>query len=97
MFVLGRWSGTGVFPLLLDCIADTTGHIRLNKHLLKNFQANTWWYKGNGNNDHTTLGANNDASNGLLKFADLLLLAYERGQLFEFLRGELSQNQEYSF
>lgn len=86
MFVLGRWSGTGIFPLLLDCIADTANFIRLNKHLLKNFKSNTWWYKGEANSGNCL--STNDTNNGLETFADKLLTAYDGGYLFEFLRGE---------
>lgn len=88
MFVLGRWSGTGIFPLLLDCIADTANFIRLNKHLLKNFKNSTYWYKGNSLNNDCLSDDNN--SNGLEEYADKLLAAYDAGCLFEFLRGETS-------
>lgn len=91
MFVLGRWSGTGIFPLLLDCIADTKNHIEINKTLLSGFKQNTYWYKGNNNN------CLSDSSNALVVYADKLLKAYNEGLLFQFLRGELSKNQEYLF
>ncbi len=94
MFVLGRWSGTGVFPMLLDCIADTANHLKLNKHLLKNFSYNTYWYKGKNSN---TMLSSNEGNNGLEKFADKLLLAYDNGLLFPFLRGELKDIPEYKF
>lgn len=85
MFVLGRWSGTGLFPLFLDCVADTANFIRLNKHLLQNFKGNTYWYKGDSD------GGNCLSSTGehkLTEFANNLLAAYDSGHLFEFLRGE---------
>lgn len=94
MFVLGRWSGTGVFPMLLDCIADTANHLKLNKHLLKNFTSNTYWYKGK--HDKTMLSPS-ERNNGLEAYADRLLLSYENGLLFPFLRGELKDIPEYKF
>jgi len=96
MFILGRWSGTGIFPLLLDCIADTSNHLKINKHLLQYFSERSYWYKGSrttGNEIDTELGN----SNKLVRFADVLLLAYDRGLLFPFLRGELKDDPEYKF
>lgn len=94
MFVLGRWSGTGIFPMLLDCIADTANHITINKHLLKNFMYNSYWYKGLTNG---MLSTDNDGESVLNKYAGKLLLAYERGILFSFLRGELKDNPGYNY
>jgi hypothetical protein len=96
MFVLGRWSGTGIFPLLLDCIADTAGHLKLNKHLLKNFHFNSYWYKGLGGENGNCLSKNGQ-NNGLENYADRLLLAYDNGLLFPFLRGELASDPDYKF
>lgn len=96
MFILGRWSGTGIFPLLLDCIADTANHLRINKHLLKNFDNRSYWYKGISEGGGCLTGSTHP-SNNLQEFADRLLLAYDRGLVFEFLRGELSQDPEYAF
>jgi len=93
MFILGRWSGTGVFPLLFDCIADTVNHLKINKHLLGNFKTNSWWYKGKS--EGTVLSSSKD--NGLNKYVDKLLLAYDNGLVFQFLRGELHNDADYSF
>ncbi|MEI7810110.1 MAG: hypothetical protein WCI41_00945 [bacterium] len=93
-FILGRWSQTGIFPLLIDCIADTSNHLKLNKHLLKNFQSDTYWY--NGKDEGNSLGSNG-SGNRLEPFADKLLLAYENGLLFPFLRGELANEEIYRF
>jgi hypothetical protein len=46
MFFLGRWSGSGVFPLITDMMAATLRHLRAQRPLL----AGTWskgvrWYK----------------------------------------------------
>lgn len=91
MFILGRWSQTGTFPLFFDFIADTTNHLRLNKHLLTNFNESTYWYKGDLGDDNDMLGIHLEA------FVDRLLEAYDRGKVFEFLRGELSgENKKVS-
>ena len=86
IFVLGRWSGTGLFPLFLDMIADTINHLRLNKQLLGNFMGQAYWYKGaNGN----CLESNGNAKNTLLMpFAEKIIAAFDEGRLFEFLREE---------
>lgn len=99
MFILGRWSGTGIFPLLLDCIADTANHLRLNKHLTKNFRSNTYWHRGGDGSSSGVLQIVGGKENNhvLPKYVDSLLLAYDRGLVFEFLRGELKDNPEYSF
>ena len=49
MFFLGRWSGTGLFPLIGDMIADTIGHIKKNKGLLVNFTGEYIWYRQDAN------------------------------------------------
>lgn len=85
VFILGRWSGTGLFPLMLDMIADTANHIRLNKHLLSNFVCNTYWYKGDGGSTLSSC-----QTHRLPEFADKLLEAYDEGKVFQFLRGELN-------
>jgi hypothetical protein len=95
VFVLGRWSGTGIFPLLLDCIADTSNHLKLNKHLLNKFPANSYWYKGLSGGCLTSMGGHDNTV--LEPFAGMLLKAYENGKLFEFLRGELSEDADYTF
>jgi hypothetical protein len=50
MFFLGRWSGTGMFPLVGDMIADTIDHINNNKELLINIRRSTQWYKEDDKN-----------------------------------------------
>jgi len=101
MFVLGRWSGTGVFPLLLDCVADTSLHLRVNKDLLYRVPNGSSWYKGIDaygleSNIIQQIGGESSKTN-LERFADRLLLAYDEGCLFEFLRGELRHDPRFSF
>lgn len=96
MFLLGRWSGTGLFPLVADMIGDTMNHLRCNKKLLGNFKSNTWWYKGLKDDDEDGILQDiqgGDGNNAVLEpFADQVLQAFEEGQLFEFLRGETGVN-----
>ena len=87
MFLLGRWSGTGLFPLLCDMVADTMDFIRLNINKLENFSRNAYWYKGEAR-DGTYLG------DSLINFAKKVLKAYDENWLFPFLRGEKPQTEE---
>ena len=95
MFLLGRWSATGLFPMMLDMIADTMNHLRVNTKLLRNFPTNTYWHRGkkssnnnNANNYHLLENSATDTKNSVLEpFALEVLEAYEQGTLFEFLKG----------
>ncbi|MBI5076831.1 hypothetical protein HZB94_00400 [Candidatus Falkowbacteria bacterium] len=102
VFVLGRWSGTGLFPLFLDMIADTINHLRVNKNLLNNFLASSYWYRGNqkvtrassdrGPIDDCLCAMRGAATNDvLLPFAEKVIAAFDEGKLFEFLREETEQ------
>ena len=99
MFLLGRWSGTGLFPLLCDMIADTIDHLRLNHKKLKNFPSGAFWYKGLDSyqeEDGILLGGSNNhgGNNVLVPFALEVIKAFEEGRLFEFLRGEEKEKVE---
>jgi len=99
-FILGRWSGTGIFPLFLDMTADTMAHLRSHKHLLSNFGSSSYWYRGERNPGETaedkkknletggTYLGNSSNGNSLVNFAGQVLEAYDAGRLFKFLRGE---------
>lgn len=94
VFVLDRWSGTGLFPLLPDMVADTMEHLRTHKSLLKKFRSNTFWYwavdRPTGPQADGMLQANGSErkENTVLEpFADELLAAFDAGTLFDFLRG----------
>lgn len=87
MFVLGRWSGTGLFPLFADMVADTMNWLRLNKSKMGNFIANTYWYKGD-NGGCLSNGGSKSRNNVLQPFAEQVIAAFDEGRLFEFLRGE---------
>lgn len=81
MFLLGRWSGTGLFPLMCDMIADTMNHLRINREKLRNFR-NPYWYTPLNNDTHSSTNGDN-----LATFASEALKAYAKGELFDFLRG----------
>ncbi len=95
MFILGRWSGTGLFPLFVDCIADTANHLKINKLLVNNFKANSYWYKGekNGTCLESSSSSDKNSNTVLLPFVEKLLATYDKGKLFEFLRGELKPEE----
>jgi hypothetical protein len=96
MFLLGRWSGSGLFPLACEMIADTMGHISTHRYGLIKFEASAYWYRGD-NEDDGYLGGDHDcdleegeeqAGECVLQiFADKLLQSYEQGHLFDFIRG----------
>jgi len=89
IFILGRWSGTGLFPLFLDMIADTMAHLEQHKTLLANIHPESRWYRGQGWGSLLLGGSNGTAQNTVLRpFADQVLAAYRDGRLFQFLRGE---------
>jgi hypothetical protein len=46
VFLLGRWSGTGLFPLIPEMIAATLLHLRAHRHLLATARIGQLsWYK----------------------------------------------------
>lgn len=86
MFLLGRWSGSGLFPLACEMIADTMGHISTHRDGLAKFSRTAYWYRGN---EHGCLVSNSGSTEDnqvLPLFADELLKAYEVGHLFDFIR-----------
>lgn len=95
IFFIGRWSGTGIFPLMYEMVADTMDHLLLNKSFLGRFPGGNYWTNGKGMNDclRYFFERNNSVEiNGnqsvLPKLADDILAAYQEGRLFPFLKGE---------
>jgi len=86
--VLARYSGTGVFPLLPELVADTTNFLRTNKDKLMGFgdrnTSSPYWYDGRRNPDYSL----HEAGPTLIRHTDELLTAFEAGHLFDWLRGE---------
>ena len=81
-FVLGRWSGNGIFPLFTDMVADTMEHLRSHRIKLNVFHMNNSWWHLPGYQNYNL----NDGENKLLKVVNKALESYEQGNLFEFLR-----------
>lgn len=85
MFLLGRWSGTGLFPLMCEMVADTIEHLRQNHKALENIAP--------GNNNTVYFYASERGYVGikgeqLSEFAQNVVKAFDEGRLFAFLRGE---------
>jgi hypothetical protein len=91
MFFLGRWSDTGLFPLVTEMVADTMNHLKENKAKLANF-GNAYWYSRGipgacAHNCHVGQDPRGEL-HSLEHFANEVLAAYEAGQLFDYLRGQ---------
>ena len=91
LFFLGRWSDTGVFPLVGEMIADTVGYLKANKGKLAGFGRNPYWHFCDPSHpDSNMFGPNTcflDAGNKLQRFVDDLVGHFDAGTLFPFLRG----------
>ena len=86
MFLLGRWSGTGLFPLVCDMVADTMEHLRFNKAGLSQIPGEINWCQAESD-WFPRLDSEAASSNSVLEpFADQVLAAYDEGRLFSFLR-----------
>jgi hypothetical protein len=85
MFMLGRFSDSGTFPLHSELVADTIDFLKSNIKKLNGFNnANPKWY--------TTGGVEwSDRNRGtkLIQHTKELLQAFDEGNLFNWLRGEM--------
>lgn len=107
MFVLARFSDTGVFPLHSELVGDTIQFLRQNRSKLAGFDTGrSWfWYSNaahyNGKRQYvhgktcvwrfrTKMGSQPSVKLGahLMTVVDDLLLAFEAGKLFDWLRGD---------
>mgnify|MGYP001606539825 FL=1 len=84
MFFLGRWSDSGLFPLVAEMVADTMEHLRINTRKLEGFGA-AYWYFQNVNSTNHLIDRN---PYNLIVFAQATIKAFEEGRLFQFLREE---------
>lgn len=85
-FVLGRYSDVGTFPLMNELVADTIEFLRTRKQKLQGFnqiRSPYWCQVG----DHAGLGSD-PFGDYLMKHVDQLLVAFETGTLFDWLRGD---------
>lgn len=82
MVMIERWSGTGLFPLIPNMIADTINHIQSKSNVLYNFSIHTYWYRGNlAHGSDTCLGS------PLNEFGQKIISDFNAGNLFNVLRG----------
>lgn len=73
MFCLGRWSGTGLFPLIGPRLRSLSDYCAPKKAMPRSPCDREHWKRAN----HT-----------LIRFTDRLLQRFEEGRLFSWLRGE---------
>jgi len=85
-FVLGRFSDSGIFPLVDELVADTVQFLRANEHRLEGFNkaASPWWYVS-PTQDYVQ---GHELGSFLRQHADQMIQAFEAGHLFDWLRGE---------
>lgn len=95
-FILGRFSDSGVFPLLHELVADTVEFLRANKEKLNGFDnrgdAVPWisWTTGNSLMYNHRISGQRQLHVELKQVVDNLLQAFEAGRLFDWLRNEWS-------
>ncbi len=88
MFYLGRWSDSGIFPLMADMVADTMAYIRNNLNSLQNFGADPYWHLNNQRLHHSGSSSSYNARSYLPALARDMLKAFETGILFNWIRGQ---------
>jgi hypothetical protein len=89
-FILGRFSGTGTFPLFNELVGDTIEFLKKNKDKLSGFDGIERQWNIVGSNLVNTKNTSTGISHGtaLFKRVNYLLKAFEQGILFDWLRGE---------
>lgn len=89
MVIIERWSGTGLFPLMADMIADTIEHLKKNHQFLNKFKGSfNRWIKQypDGNGFYTSARETDRIFIDLEKSAKQIIFAFEEGTLFDLLR-----------
>jgi len=87
-FILGRFSNTGVFPLLHELVADTMSFLRTNTGRLRKLNVTRQdvrspaWLGPHGEFEDRDLGTH------LTEFAETMLKAYDAERLFDWLNEE---------
>lgn len=93
-FIIARFSDSGTFPLFSELVADTISFLRTNEDKLVGFNRanNPYWYDMR-RNPSNSFGRNPNAQSA--KLGDHLriqvaeaLAAFDKGKLFDWLRGE---------
>ncbi len=89
-FVLGRFSDTGLFPLLHEMVGDTIEFLKANKQKLAGFNiANSpFWLAPGSTSQYCHQSDKPRLGDYLIQNADRLIQAFEAGNLFGWLRGE---------
>lgn len=97
IYFLGRWSDSGLFPLMVEMMADTVAYLRANLQRLDGFGDNPYWHFaekdhpdcGGGNNQHCFRGEQHHTAKFALKnLARQLVQAFDEGNLLDVLRKE---------
>ncbi|MDO8463476.1 MAG: hypothetical protein Q7S96_04385 [bacterium] len=98
-FILGRFSDSGVFPLLHELVGDTIEFLRKNREKLAGFNETNdpYWHVGStGVHCHSQRSWHGRTRVKLGTFlqshVDALLRAFDAGKLFDWLRGEWSED-----
>ncbi len=92
-FVLGRFSDTGLFPLLHEMVGDTVEFLKANKEKLHGFNNadSPYWLQPGSPLEHCFYSRGGiKLGDHLVKHTDRLLQAFSAGNLFDWLRGESS-------
>ncbi len=87
MFVVGRFSDSGTFPLYSELVGDTIAFLRANVEKLRGFNGvdRPYWYR---QKDPQGVLMGNKLGNHLVAHTNQLLKAFDQGNLFDWLRGE---------
>ena len=82
VFILGRWSDTGVFPQVPDMMADVIQFLRENKSKLSGFTNPYWWLPRSPDRSI-------DGGKELIEFAEKCIAHFEAGSFLAFLSGKI--------
>jgi hypothetical protein len=93
-FILGRYSDSGVFPLYNEMLADTVNFLREKKGLLSNFSKVAVPYWHNGQVGRGRSSSVHGLGGVLTNHVDQMIQAFEMGQLFNWIRGEIDLPQD---
>ena len=85
IFLLGRWSGTGIFPGIQELIAGTMEHLETHRDALSNIRGDTPWHHSKWACLHKS-GGIIKMNHVLVPFAEQVLDAFGSGKLFSLLR-----------
>lgn len=92
-FILARFSDSGTFPLYHQLVGDTIEFLAENKNKLVGFNKaiNPYWYLGSSGNTGPAYQPN--LGSHLMSHVAALLAAFDRGNLFDWLREEDAVSQ----